>query len=108
MALKRLLPRRGSLVFTFGVSAFIATVVVGFAMRHFAAAVIRDRAVADAHEAAQQLTFRIQGAVAADSRYARDPERQLRHVVREPLVPGYGPPSPTRATVAGPYTPTGN
>jgi diguanylate cyclase (GGDEF)-like protein len=108
MALKRLVPRRGSLVFTFGVSAFIATIVVGLAMRHFAAAVIRDRAVADAHEAAQQLTFRIQGAVAADSRYSRDPERQLRHIVREALVPGYGPASPTAVTVAGPYNLTVN
>ena len=108
MALKRLVPRRGSLVFTFGVSAFIATVVVGLAMRHFAAAVIRDRAVADAHEAAQQLTFRIQGAVAADSRYARDPERQLRRIVREALIPGYGPASPTGVTVAGPYNLTVN
>jgi diguanylate cyclase (GGDEF)-like protein len=83
-------------------------VIVGFAMRHFAATVIRDRAVADAHQAAQQLTFRIQSAVAADKQFARDPRGQLRRIVRSALASGYGATTPTRVTIAGPRSLTVN
>jgi diguanylate cyclase (GGDEF)-like protein len=84
------------------VSALVATVIVGFAMRHFAATVVRERAVGDAHQAAQQLTFQIQGAVSADRHFRQDPRRSLRRIVREALAAGYGPTSPTQVTISGP------
>jgi diguanylate cyclase (GGDEF)-like protein len=86
------------------VSALVATVVVGFAMRHFAAATVRDRALGDAHQAAQQLSFQIQGAVSGDPHYAQDPPRSLRRIVRKALAAGYGPASPTEVSIAGPVS----
>ncbi|HEY7630414.1 MAG TPA: EAL domain-containing protein [Thermoleophilaceae bacterium] len=100
--MKRLVPHRGSLLLTFGVSALVVTVLVGFAMRHFAATVIRDRAVGDAHQAAQQLSFRIQSSVAGDEHFARDPRGHLKRIVKEALASGYGPTTAARVTIAGP------
>jgi diguanylate cyclase (GGDEF)-like protein len=108
MALRRLVPQRGSLVLTFGASALAVTVFVGVAIHHFAASAMQQRAVGDAREAAQELTFRIQRAVAADPRFARDPEPHLRRIVRAALAAGYGPTNPTRVTVAGPHQLTMN
>ncbi|HEY2601518.1 MAG TPA: EAL domain-containing protein [Thermoleophilaceae bacterium] len=89
-------------------SALIATVIVGLAMRHFAATVIRDRAVDDAHQAAQQLTFRVQGAAATDKHFAQDPERHLRSILKDALSAGYGPTTPTSVSMAGPLSLTVN
>ncbi|HEY1594868.1 MAG TPA: EAL domain-containing protein [Thermoleophilaceae bacterium] len=102
MALKRFVPHRGGLVVTFGVSALVATVIVGLAMRHFAATTVRERAVDDAHQAAQQLTFQIQSEVSADPRFHQDPRRSLKRIVRKALAAGYGPTSPTQVSIAGP------
>jgi diguanylate cyclase (GGDEF)-like protein len=103
MALKRLVPNRGSLVLTFGVSALVVTMLVGFAVRHFAATVIRERAMDDARQAAQQLTFRIERGVAGDAHIGQHPQRSLRKIVRDALAASHDATSPTRVTVAGPH-----
>src|SRR5262245_59720107 len=71
-------------------------------MRHFAATVIRDRAIGDAHQAAQQLSVRIQSSVAGDRHFARDPRGHLKRIVKAALASSYGPTSATRVTIAGP------
>src|SRR3954462_7229788 len=101
MALRRLGPHRGSLLLTFGAWALAVTVLAGVAIQHFASSAMRERAIGDAREAAQELSYRIQNAVAADPRFARDPERRLKRIVRVALAAGYGPATPTSVTVAG-------
>jgi diguanylate cyclase (GGDEF)-like protein len=103
MALRRFLPARGSLVLTFGVSALAVTVIAGLAIRHFAGDAIRQRATAEARASAQELTFRIQSAVAADNKFAANPRERLRTIIRHALSAGYGATAPTSVSVAGPF-----
>src|SRR5919204_2906809 len=102
MALRRLVPARSSLMLTFGVSALAVIAVAGLAIRHFAGDAIRQRAIAEARASAQELTFRVQSAVAADSKFATTPRERLTTIVRHALSAGYGPTAPTSVSVAGP------
>jgi diguanylate cyclase (GGDEF)-like protein len=105
MAFRRLVPRRGSLLLTFGVSALAVTVLAGFAIHYFARSAMRERAIADARAGAQELTFNIQSAVAA-APHSRVDEARLRSIVHRALTAGYGPMIPTQVTVIGaqPFT----
>jgi diguanylate cyclase (GGDEF)-like protein len=100
MAFRRLVPRRGSLLLTFGISALVVTVLAGFAIHYFARSAMRERAIGDARQAAQELTFNIQSAVAAAPRSPLDQAR-LKSIVRRELAAGYGPMIPTRVTLIG-------
>ena len=87
---------------TFGVSALAVIAVAGLAIRHFAGDAIRQRAIAEARASAQELTFRVQSAVAADSKFATNPRERLTTIVRHALSAGYGATAPTSVSVAGP------